>query len=141
LKNAESTLKDVLMTVQAVQNDRDKFPHIDDAQLFERKSLVHTSKERLVKAKDEINSEAVKLKLLEDERNKAVRRSGDGLLGARTDEERENTSFIMDNQAQTSLLLERQDKTLDKLGEPVSRATANSSSVVQLEHDCNNGIN
>jgi syntaxin 6 len=109
------------MTVQAVQNDRDKFPHIDDAQLFERKSLVHTSKERLVKAKDEINSEAVKLKLLEDERNKAVRRSGDGLLGARTDEERENTSFIMDNQAQTSLLMEQQDDTLDELGEAVNR--------------------
>jgi syntaxin 6 len=121
LKNAESTLKDVLMTVQAVQNDRDKFPHIDDAQLFERKSLVHTSKERLVKAKDEINSEAIKLKLLEDERNKAVRRSGDGLLGARTDEERENTSFIMDNQAQTSLLMEQQDETLDELGEAVNR--------------------
>jgi hypothetical protein len=78
---------------------------------------------------------------LEDKRNKAVQSSGDGQLGAQTDEERENTSFIMDNQAQTSLLLERQDKTLDKLGEPVSRATANSSSVVQLEHDCNNGIN
>jgi hypothetical protein len=51
LKNARSTLKDVLMTVKAGQNDRDKFPHIGDAQLFERNSLVHTSKERLVKAK------------------------------------------------------------------------------------------
>jgi syntaxin 6 len=109
------------MTVQAVENDRDKFPHIDDAQAYERKSLVNTSKERLLKAKEEINSEAVKLKLLEDERNKAIRRSGDGLLGARTDSERQNTSFVLDNQAQTSLLMEQQDDTLDELGEAVDR--------------------
>jgi hypothetical protein len=73
LKNAKSTLKDVLMTVlQAVQNDRNKFPNIDNAQLIERKSLVHTSKDHLAKAKDKSNSEAVKLKLLEDQCNKAV---------------------------------------------------------------------
>lgn len=121
LKNAESTLKDVQTTVQMVGNDREKFSHIDDAQLFERQSLVNTSRERIFKAKDEITSQAVKLKLLEDERNKAVRRSGDGLLGARNDEERRNTSFILDNQAQTSLLMEQQDETLDELGEAVSR--------------------
>ena len=121
LKTAESTLKDVQTTVQVVENDRDNFPHIDDAQLFERKSLVNTSRERLIKAKDEIGSEAVKLKLLEDERNKAIRRSGDGLLGARTDRERENTAFIFNNQAQTSLLMEQQDETLDELGEAVHR--------------------
>jgi len=121
LKNAESTLRDVLTTVQLVENDRDKFPHIDEAQFYERKALVNTSKERLVKAKDEINSEAVKLKLLEDERNKAVRRSGDGLLGARTDAERENTDFILNSQAQTSVLMNQQDETLDELGEAVHR--------------------
>jgi syntaxin 6 len=58
---------------------------------------------------------------LEDERNKAIRRSGDGLLGARNDSERQNTSFILDNQAQTSLLMEQQDDTLDELGEAVHR--------------------
>lgn len=121
LKNAESTLKDVQTTVQVVENDREKFAHIDDAQLFERQSLVNTSRESIVKAKDEIHSQAVKQKLLEDERNKAVRRSGDGLLGARTDAERKNTSYILDNQAQTSLLMEQQDETLDELGEAVSR--------------------
>jgi len=121
IKNAESTLKDVQTTVQVVERDREKFAHIDDGQLFERQSLVNTSRERIVKAKDEINSEAIRLKLMEDERNKAVRRSGDGFLGARTDEERKNTSYILDNQAQTSLLMEQQDETLDELGEAVSR--------------------
>jgi syntaxin 6 len=109
------------MTVLAVENDRQKFAHIDDAQLFERQSLVSTSRERIGKAKDEINSESVRLKLLEDERNKAVRRSGDGLLGARNDDERRNTAFVLDSQAQTSLLMEQQDETLDELGEAVVR--------------------
>mmetsp|Transcript_131778 Transcript_131778/g.196354 ORF Transcript_131778/g.196354 Transcript_131778/m.196354 type:complete len:303 (-) Transcript_131778:42-950(-) len=121
LKNAESTLKDVHTTVQVVENDREKFPYIDDAQLFERKSLVSTSKERLIKAKEEMHSEAVKLKMLEDERNKAVRRSGDGTLGARTDAERQNTSFLMDNQAQSSVLMQQQDEVLDELGDAVTR--------------------
>lgn len=121
LKNAESTLKDVHTTVQVVEKDRTKFAHIDDAQLFERQALVNTSRERILKAKDEINSQAVKLKLLEDERNKAIRRSGDGLLGARNDTERKNTSYILDNQAKTSLLMEQQDETLDELGEAVVR--------------------
>ena len=121
VKNAESTWKDVRMTVQAVENDRQKFSHIDDAQLYDRQSLVNTSRERIGKAKEAITSESVKLKLLEDERKKAVRRSGDGLLGARNDEERRNTSFVLDSQAQTSLLMEQQDETLDELGEAVVR--------------------
>ena len=121
IKTAESTLKDVHTTVQVVEREREKFPNIDGAQLFERQSLVNTSRERLAKAKGEMGSEAVKLKLLEDERNKAVRRSGDGLLGARTDAERHNTDFVLDGQAHTSLLMEQQDETLDELGEAVTR--------------------
>jgi len=121
IKNAESTLKDVRMTVQAVEGDREKFSHIDDAQLFDRQSLVSTSRERIGKAKEEMSSEAVKLKLLEDERKKAIRRSGDGLLGARNDDQRRNTSFVLEYQAQTSLLMEQQDETLDELGEAVVR--------------------
>eukprot|EP00529_Nitzschia_sp_RCC80_P041707 CAMPEP_0113475054 /NCGR_PEP_ID=MMETSP0014_2-20120614/18916_1 /TAXON_ID=2857 /ORGANISM="Nitzschia sp." /LENGTH=285 /DNA_ID=CAMNT_0000367949 /DNA_START=268 /DNA_END=1122 /DNA_ORIENTATION=- /assembly_acc=CAM_ASM_000159 len=121
LKNAESTLRDVNMTVQAVESDREKFSHIDDGQLYERKSLVDTSRGRIQDAKDEMNSQSVKDKLLRDERNKAARRSGDGTLGATTDAERRNTDFVLDNQAQTSLLMQQQDDTLDELGAAVTR--------------------
>jgi syntaxin 6 len=121
VKNAELTLKDVSITVQAVENDRKKFSHVDESQLFERTALVDTSRGRIQHAKDELNSDFVKNKQFMDERNKAVRRSGDGLLGATNDEERQNTAFIMDNQAQTSLLMQEQDETLDELGEVVSR--------------------
>jgi len=119
--SAESTLRDVQITVQAIENDRDKFPHIDDKQLFERKSLVETSRSRIQHAKDEMNSDTVKQKLVSDEHNKAVRRSGDGLLGAKNDKERQNTDFILDNQAQSSMLIQEQDETLDELGDAVTR--------------------
>lgn len=121
LKSVESTLRDVHVTVQAVENDRNKFPHIDDSQLFERKSLVETSRSRIQHAKNEINSEKVKQKILGDERQKAIRRSGDGLLGAKNDLERQNTDFILDNQGQSSMLMQEQDETLDELGDVVTR--------------------
>jgi len=121
LKIVESTLRDVHSTVQAVENDRDKFPHIDDSQLFERKSLVETSRSRIQHAKNEMNSEKVKKKMLGDERQKAIRRSGDGLLGATNDLERQNTDFILDSQAQSSMLMQEQDETLDELGDAVNR--------------------
>lgn len=121
LKSTESTLRDVQATVQAVENDRGKFPHIDDSQLFDRKSLVETSRSRIQHAKDETSSEVVKQKILGDERQKAIHRSGDGLLGAKNDLERQNTNFIMDNQAQSSMLMQEQDETLDELGDAVTR--------------------
>ena len=121
MKSAESNLRDVLATVQAVENDRGKFPHIDDSQLFDRKSLVETSRSRIQHGKDEMNSEIVKKKVLGDERQKAIRRSGDGLLGAKNDVERQNTDFIMDSQAQSSMLMQEQDETLDELGDAVIR--------------------
>ena len=58
IKNAESTLRDVQTTVQLVENDRDKFNHIDDKELYERKSLVQTSGDRLSRAKQESHDRA-----------------------------------------------------------------------------------
>ncbi|VEU37724.1 unnamed protein product [Pseudo-nitzschia multistriata] len=68
-----------------------------------------------------MSSDVVKRKVLGDERQKAIKASGDGLLGARTDIERQNTNFVMDNQAQSSMLIQEQDETLDELGEAVTR--------------------
>jgi syntaxin 6 len=121
IKNAESTLSDVQMTVQLIENDRDKFQEISDNELYERSSLVHTSRDRLNKAKEEMTSSAVKAKLLQDERTKALRRAGADSLGAKNDAERMNTSFIVDSQARTSLLMQHQDETLDELDAAVTR--------------------
>ena len=121
MKNAESTLKDVQMTVQVIENDRKTFQNISDGELYERRSLVHSSKDRLQKTKEEMNSEAVKAKMMADERAKALRRAGADSLGATNDAQRMNTSFIVDSQARTSLLMQHQDETLDELDAAVTR--------------------
>jgi syntaxin 6 len=106
------------MTVQLVENSRDKFPHIDNTEIYERRSLVTTSKDRISRAKTEMNSDDVKSKMVADERAKAIRRAG----GAnQTQQEVEHTEFIADSQAQQSLLMQAQDETLDELGEAVTR--------------------
>lgn len=136
LKNAESTLKDVKTTLTVVENDRVHFAHIDNSELYERRSLVHTSQDRINRAKSEMTSETVKAKLLADERAKALRRHGGGgpdgngtLLGARNDSERENTAFIADSQARTSLLFQQQDETLEDLDEAVIRVGRMAESI------------
>jgi syntaxin 6 len=121
IAQAESTLQDLQMTVSLVENDRAKFRHIDDQELYDRTSLVSTSRDRIVRARNEMNSEAVKSKLLQDERNKAIRRAGSNILGARTDSERVNTNMIVDAQARQSLLVQHQDETLDELDMAVTR--------------------
>lgn len=121
IKNAELTLRDVEMTVQLVESDREKFTHVDDKELHERRSLTQTSRERIEKAKKEMNAEAVRAKLLADERAKAIRRAGSDNLGATNGAERENTEFIVDSQARTSLLMQHQDETLDELDAAVTR--------------------
>jgi syntaxin 6 len=119
IKNAESTLKDVQMTVQLVENDREKFLHVDEQELYDRRSLVNASADRINRAKLESHSEAVKAKLMADERAKMIRRAG--TLGATTEAERENTNMIVDSQARASLLLQHQDETLDELDVAVTR--------------------
>lgn len=121
MKNAESTLKDVQMTVNVIENDRQKFQAVGDAELYERRSLVHSSKDRLAKTKEEMHSQAVKAKMMADERAKALRRAGADSLGATNDEQRMNTNTIVDSQVRTSLLMQHQDETLDELDAAVTR--------------------
>lgn len=111
IRTAESTLKDVVMTVQVVENDRQKFSHIDENELYDRNNLVQTSRDRLSRAKDEMQSDSVKAKLLQDERAKAARRAA---VSETTVKPR-----AMDSQARQSLLLQHQDETLDELGDAV----------------------
>jgi len=118
LKNAELTLRDVQTTVELVESQRKRFSHIDNSELYERRALVSTAQDRLTRAKADMSSESVKSKMLADERAKTVRRAG-GM--DQTAEEKENTAFIADAQAQSSLLMEQQDETLDELGEAVHR--------------------
>jgi len=119
IKNAEATLSDLSMTVNLVESERERFGHIDDGELYDRRTFVQTSRERIGKCKREMSSETVKSKTLADERAMAARRVGD--MGARTKEEQEATEFVVDTRAQAQMMMHQQDEALDDLDVAVSR--------------------
>jgi syntaxin 6 len=122
MRNAESTKMDVQMTVSLVETQRDKFAHISASELYERKAFLTTSADRLQRAKTDMHAPSIKAKLLADERAKSLRRQKQAAANDNDDDhDIENSAFIADNQAQTSLLMEQQDETLDELGEAVTR--------------------
>jgi len=119
VKNVESTLRDLEATVRLVENKRDRFPNIIDAELYERKTFVCTCSDRIKHMKAEINSESIKAKLIADERNKTRHRLG--FLGAKSQEMQGDAEFLEESQASAQILLQQQDETLDELDEAVGR--------------------
>ena len=107
------------MTVNLVESKRDQFAHIDDAEIYQRRTFVETSRERIAKAKREMSSESIRSKTMADERALAARRVGD--MGARTKEEQETTEFVVDTRAQAQMMLHHQDEALDDLDVAVTR--------------------
>ena len=101
IKNAEATLSDLSMTVNLVESERERFGHIDDGELYDRRTFVQTSRERIDKCRREMSSETVKSKTMADERAMAARRVGD--MGARTQAEQETTEFVVDTRGQDLL--------------------------------------
>jgi syntaxin 6 len=119
VKDAEATLKDLRTTVRAVESKRDKFLHIDDEELYDRRALVDSSLNRIANVKAAMQSNEVKAKLMADERALNLRRGGTNQ--EMTDLEKEETAFIADSQANTTMMLQQQDDTLEELDDAVQR--------------------
>eukprot|EP00581_Thalassiosira_minuscula_P011226 CAMPEP_0183722986 /NCGR_PEP_ID=MMETSP0737-20130205/14757_1 /TAXON_ID=385413 /ORGANISM="Thalassiosira miniscula, Strain CCMP1093" /LENGTH=377 /DNA_ID=CAMNT_0025953235 /DNA_START=107 /DNA_END=1240 /DNA_ORIENTATION=+ len=77
IKHAESTLNDLETTVRVVERQREKFPHIHDGELRERRQFVHDSKSRISTARSTMHGDDVKSKLSRDERALTERRRAD----------------------------------------------------------------
>jgi syntaxin 6 len=122
-------LADVHMAVSLEEkkshdSDNESRPiHASDQALYERQSLVQTSRDRIERAKLEANSASVKAKLLSDERAMRRRRGkrGDGNATGAAASSQANEDMIASGQARASLLMQRQDETLDALDAAVSR--------------------
>ena len=119
IKNAESALKDLQTTVTLVESSREKFPQISDAELYNRQTFVSNARDRISSARADMQSDRVKAKIMTDEKMMASRRAGD--MGAQSDAERENTSFVVDQHTQAQMLMRQQDETLEELDEAVVR--------------------
>ena len=142
IKHAESTLSDLETTVRVVEKSRQKFPHINDNELSERRQFVDDSKDRIASSKMSMQSDEIKQKFVSDEKALKERRKGGGGLGGGTssssatngttnnnngyyskarDVESGNTSSTNPERAETMLMLQQQDETLDDLDLAVTR--------------------
>jgi syntaxin 6 len=146
IKHAESTLTDLETTVRVVERQRDKFPHIHDGEMDDRKNFVQESKRRINDAKLAMQSEEIKQKLLKDERTLTERRRGGGggaggVAGSNSNSSRRNNGVADDlesdnnntvnsntnyngdseERSETMLMMQQQDETLEDLDLAVTR--------------------
>lgn len=105
-KAAEASLRDVQTTVNVVESDRSSFPHITDRELYERTAFVHTSQERLRRAREESQKEKLRKRPTEP-----------------TTATTTPTLFQQPSphQQQSMVLQQHQEETLDDLGVAVTR--------------------
>ncbi len=125
-------MKDLQTTVRLVENKRDQFLHINDAELYDRKSFVSSSANRIKGAKSEMNSKQIKSKTVEDERKRLEKRHGD--MGAKNDFEKENSTFINGQHTQARLMMKAQDEVLDELDEAVTRVGGMAGTINEELH-------
>ena len=116
IKNAESTLRDLQTTVKMVEKKPEKFTNIDDLELSERKQFTVTCGDRIKRSKQGMNAQAIKTKLLKDQRSKSKRR-----LGLSNSVDGEDEKFIQTSHASAQLMMEQQDEALDELDGAVER--------------------
>ncbi|CAM9099750.1 unnamed protein product [Ectocarpus sp. 6 AP-2014] len=121
VKGADAQLRDLRRTVEYVENNRDSFAHIDNAELSERKTFLSDSKQVLLRASDALDGQQTKEKMAQDDRSEMAKYRSKGDLGARTEVERDNTEHILDHQSRVRMQLARQDEDLEELGTHVER--------------------
>jgi syntaxin 6 len=136
IKHAESTLADLETTVRVVERQREKFPHIHDGEMEDRKEFVRESKSRINHSKMMMQSEEVKQKFVRDERALTERRRGAAAAttngGGIPDLEKGNASTSNNSnngitnhnsaeRSETMLMMQQQDEALDDLGLAVTR--------------------
>jgi len=136
IKHAESTLSDLETTVRVVEKQREKFPHINNVEIMERRGFVDDSKRRIAAAKGSMQSDEVKQKLVRDERALTERRKGGGSAvtgisnGTRQQQDYTNVAQDLESanngnldpaRSETMLMMQQQDDTLDDLDMAVTR--------------------
>merc|ERR1712232_501141 len=76
IKHVESTLNDLQMTISVVEKNRNEFTHIDNVELTQRKVFIQHVSDAVQNAKREMQSDKMKLKIVQDERSFTLRKLG-----------------------------------------------------------------
>ena len=119
---------------QQVDKNREKFPHIKDAELSTRKRFVDETQRALNDVKSGMESPTVRRKL-EDDENKSRRVGGSGMgsLGIEDSRggaaEKDNSRFIANQRLVTQQNIEQQDIHLEALGNAADRLGVMSGAI------------
>jgi len=136
VSKAERDLSSLNMTIQAVENNREQFSHIDDNELLDRKGFVRETQQILKRITDDIKSDKVRKKMERDERQRlAAAEGGETGLGARTGLEARNTDFVLDSRARTKVTLRQQEEDLEEIGGAVDRVGQMAGTIHQELED------
>lgn len=120
IRMVDKQIKDLKGTVEMAERNRDKFQHISDSELQSRKAFVDQMSQEILDVKNAIDSPAIRRKL-EDDELKLKRSTNDPDLGATTNIEKQNTTFVRGQQKLTHEMIQDQDVALDGLGQAVDR--------------------
>jgi len=120
IRTADRQVKDLKGTVDMAERNRDKFQHISDSELQVRKAFVDEMTKEIIDVRNAMDSPAVRRKI-EDDELKLKRSTNDVDLGAVTNIERGNTSFVRGQQQITREAISQQDEALVGLGQAVDR--------------------
>ncbi|KAG5178674.1 soluble NSF attachment protein receptor [Tribonema minus] len=128
LETAKGQLRDLKRTVDYVEKDRASFPHIDDAELRDRKAFLNAQKKILNAIVADTEGDKLAAKL---EKETAAKRDSyrKGDLGAKSNAEADNTEFIHDQRSNRMAHIARQDQDLEELGEHVDRVGMHAETI------------
>ncbi|GAB5029638.1 t-snare coiled-coil domain family [Nannochloropsis oceanica] len=125
---ADRQCNELEKVVALVENHRQRFRHIDNNELAERRAFVTRTKQSLVKVWNNLKSDHVKGKMSNDERDFQRSRPYDGsAMGHPTAAGRggvgggANGAFIDEQRSRQHLMLQEQDQGLEELGTAVDR--------------------
>jgi syntaxin 6 len=120
IRTIDRQIKELKGAVDMADRNRDKFKHISDSELSQRKQFVESMVKEINAIRGGMDAPDIRRKL-EDDENKNKRVAEDDSLGAMTNIERDNTRFVRGQQQQTMEMIQQQDVALDSLGNAVDR--------------------
>jgi len=120
IRTIDRQIKDLKGAVEMADRNRDKFTHISDVELSQRKQFVDSMTKEINVVKTGMDAPEIRRKL-EDDENRAKKNTSDESTGAMTGMQKDNERFVRGQQQMTQEMISQQDVALDSLGNAVDR--------------------
>lgn len=121
VRTADRQVKELkTRAVDMAERNRDKFQHISDHELNQRKKFVDDMQRSIYEVKNAMESDRVRRKL-EDDESKTRSTQNSESMGAINSREASNTNFVKDQRQQAQAMIGQQDVALGGLETAVDR--------------------